>query len=337
MDDTEIEQRLIEFASEYIKSYTDALNQNFSDTVEALKFSNLIEKHLPLYGRTLGVDCSIASFIASASLQIFFLRETNTEIRTLKIDRESPKFNQRWTLETPSHIRKREAAELLGIDPHFEIWFLDIPATNPLGLQVDDESYKYIAHDAGHNAGNEAGTRAQADIPEILAEMGRANKLREFAERYKALRSTIESPQQRGIDFEQLWREVMKFYGWYPKKFGVPGEDNDFTAIYDGSHILAEVRWHSEKMNGGKMREFLAKLDPRPRTIGLFISQSGYDNGAVAVVRRSVNSKTVVLFSRPEIEAVLLEGRDPGPIFRKKVRDVYDLLFEETIVNPIDE
>jgi hypothetical protein len=107
-----------------------------------------------------------------------------------------------------------------------------------------------------------------------------------------------------------------------------PGENNDFTAIYDGSHILAEVRWYQGPMDGGKMREFLAKLDPRPRTVGLFISHSGYDDGAVAVVRRSVNSKTVVMFSRPDIEAVLLERRDPGPIFREKLRDVYDLLFE---------
>jgi hypothetical protein len=337
MDRSSIEERLIVFASEYIKAYTNALDKNFEDTLEILRSTNLITRYFPLYGRTLGANCSIASFIASASLQIFFFAEKHTEIRALKFDREWPEFNQRWTFDTPSYIRKGQATELLDIDPQQEIWFLDVPATNPLGLEVDDESCKHIAQEAGRNAGNEAGARAQADIPAILAGMGRANKVRGFSERYTALSSTTGSPQQRGIDFEQLWREVMTFYGWYPKKFGVPGENNDFTAIYDGTHILAEVRWYSEQMNGGKMREFLAKLDARPRTIGLFISQSGYDNGAVAAVRRSVNSKTVVLFSRLDIEAVLLEGRDPGPIFREKVRDVYDLLFEETIVNPIAE
>jgi hypothetical protein len=101
MDDAEIEQRLIEFATEYIKSYTDALNRNFGATVETLKSNNLIRRYLPLCDCTLGVNCSIAAFIASASLQIFFLRDTNTEIRASKIARESPEFNQRWTLETP--------------------------------------------------------------------------------------------------------------------------------------------------------------------------------------------------------------------------------------------
>jgi hypothetical protein len=223
------------------------------------------------------------------------------------------------------------------LDPKSEIGFLSIPATNPLGLQINDNSYKYIAQDAGRNAANAAGTLAQAHLPTILAELDRATALQEFGERYNTLRSATERPQQRGIDFEQLWRDVMTFYGWHPKKFEVRGENNDFTAIYDGLHILAEVRWYKKPMSGGRMREFLAKLDPRPRTIGLFISQSGYDKGGLAVVRRSVNSKTVVLFSKLDIEAVLLERRDPGPIFREKVREVYDLLFEETIIDPIDK
>jgi Restriction endonuclease len=197
-------------------------------------------------------------------------------------------------------------------------------------LDENNKSYKYIAQQTGRDAGNAAGALAQAHLPAVLAEVDRANKLREFAEHYKALSTTAENPQQRGIDFEELWRDVMTFYGWHPEKSRVSGEDNDFTAIYDDVHILAEVRWHKGPMDGGKMREFLAKLDPRPRTVGLFISQSGYDNGARDVVRRSVSSKTVVLFSRADIEAVLLEGRDPGPIFREKFRDVADRLFEET-------
>jgi hypothetical protein len=224
MDDTEIEERLIDFASEYIHSYLDALNQNFSDTLETLKSSNLIGKYLPLYGRMVGVNCSIAVFVASASLQIFFLDEMNSAIKAWKIDLESSQFNQRWTFDTPEHIRKRQVTELLGVDPRAEIGFLSIPATNPLGLEVDDNnSYKYIAQDAGRNATNAAGTLAQVNLPTILAEVDRASRHQEFAERYAVLVSRTDSPQQRGIDFEQLWREVLTFRGWHPKKFGVSG------------------------------------------------------------------------------------------------------------------
>jgi hypothetical protein len=79
-------------------------------------------------------------------------------------------------------------------------------------------------------------------------------------------------------------------------------------------------------MNGGKMREFLGKLDPRPQTIGLFVSHSGLDNGAWSVVRRAVNSKTVVVFERADIEAVLVHHEDIGAIFNRKLRDAYDYL-----------
>jgi restriction endonuclease Mrr len=92
---------------------------------------------------------------------------------------------------------------------------------------------------------------------------------------------------------------------------------------------LGEVRWFNDPMNGSKMREFLGKLDPRPQTIGLFISHSGLDEGARSVVRRAVNSKTVVVFERNEIETVLLERNDPGAIFDEGLRNAYDYIFEQ--------
>ena len=114
------------------------------------------------------------------------------------------------------------------------------------------------------------------------------------------------------------------------KKFGSQVR-RTISAIYQGLHLLGEVRWfkEDEPMNGGKMREFLGKLDPRPQTIGLFVSHSGLDDGAWSVVRRAVNSKTVVVFDRVDIEAVLVHYADIGEIFNKKLRDAYDYIFEE--------
>jgi hypothetical protein len=73
------------------------------------------------------------------------------------------------------------------------------------------------------------------------------------------------------------------------RRFRIPGEENDFTAIYQGLHILGEVRWFKddEPMNGEKMREFLGKLDLRPQTIALFVSHSGLNDGAKSVMRRA--------------------------------------------------
>ncbi len=161
----------------------------------------------------------------------------------------------------------------------------------------------------------------------------RRGKQAGFSERYTTLRESSEmSPQARGQEFENLWRDVLEFEGWHPRKIRISGEENDFTAIYQGLHILGEVRWfkNEQPMDGGKMREFLGKLGPRPQTIGFFVSHSGLDDGAKSVLRRAVNSKTVVVFDRTDIEAVLLDRSEIGAILEEKLRDAYDYLFEES-------
>lgn len=185
-------------------------------------------------------------------------------------------------------------------------------------------------HNQGTTFGNQAGARAERAVPDVQRLLQRAVAQSEITDRYAKLLSMEEKPHIRGIEFEQLWRDVLDLNGWKPKKFRIPGEENDFTAIYQGLHILGEVRWYAKPMNGGKMREFLAKLDPRPQTIGLFISHSGIDDGARSVIRRAANTKTVIAFGRDEIEQVLREAADPGPIFDEKLRDAYDYIFEST-------
>jgi hypothetical protein len=189
----------------------------------------------------------------------------------------------------------------------------------------------YNAQSHGNTFGNQAGQLAKADLPDLLREAERKSRQARFSERYAALVASDMSPQTRGQKFEKLWRDVLEFHGWHPRKIRISGEENDFTAIYQGLHILGEVRWFKKDkpMNGGKMREFLGKLDPRPQTIGMFVSHSGLDDGAWSVVRRAVNSKTVVVFEPADIESVLVQYEDVGAIFNRKLRKAYDFIFEE--------
>jgi hypothetical protein len=181
-------------------------------------------------------------------------------------------------------------------------------------------------HGAGH--ANTDGAAAEKQLPTLRATFEETRTQASFRDSYRSLLEWSESPQTRGIAFEKLWRALLEFHGWHPKKITIAGEDNDFTAIRNGAHVLGEVRWYAKPMTGGKAREFLAKLDPRPATIGLFISFSGFDKGAHAVFRRAINSKTVVLFDRPEIDKIFLTGADPGNLFDERLREAYDYLFE---------
>lgn len=182
-------------------------------------------------------------------------------------------------------------SSILRLDPSSEC--VNAPNTD----FVRGRPVELMLHDAqihGNLLGNQAGQLAEADLPHLLSESERKGKQASLSERYAALMESDMSPQTRGQEFEKLWRDVLEFHGWHPKKIRIPGEENDFTAIYQCLHILGEVRWFKkgEPMNGGKMREFLGKLDPRPQTIGLFVSHSGLDAGAWSVLRRAVNSKT---------------------------------------------
>jgi hypothetical protein len=260
---------------------------------------------------------------------VFLLTKRDTRLTGFKVDKDSPQLKRDWAVKTPERIKRRAAVEQLNLD---EELVLDYISFNRSILLNEDssEDVAYVAQETGRGYGDSAGTKAETMLPMLRAEASRAKTLSEFANRYDALGNMTDA-QQRGIDFEKLWRDVLEFHGWHPKKIRIPGEENDFTAIYQGLHILGEVRWFKKDkpMNGGKMREFLGKLDPRPQTIGLFVSHSGLAKGAWSVVRRAVNSKTVIVFERDDIESVLIDHEDIGAIFGRKLRDAHDFIFEE--------
>lgn len=332
MDNAEIESKLIAYGTEFLKSYTDAVDTNFTGALDLIRELGMETTYFPLYARELGRDTALTALFTSSDFYLFFLADRNKKVDSWRnVDAEST-FNRDWTFKTPYDIRVMQVKDQLSISessilrlgPKFDC--LNIPGTNFMGSPV--ESMVRDAESHGNGWGNAAGTRTEADLPGLVRASQRKDMQASFGERYTSLRDSSIKPQTRGQEFEKLWRDMLNFHGWRPKKIRISGEENDFTAIYQGLHILGEVRWFNEPMPGGKMREFLGKLDPRPQTIGLFVSHSGLDNGAWSVVRRAVNSKTVVVFELPDIEAVLVDHVDIGEIFSEKLRRVYDHIFE---------
>jgi hypothetical protein len=318
MEDVDIESKLITYATEFLRSYTDAIDTNFPGSLEQISELGMEATYFPLYERRLGEDTAIAVLFTSSDFYLFFLAEPDTMLATLEDADSDPDFSRDWTFNTPAEMRIRQARDVLGISTSSILRLSrNAECVNIPGTDFARNTRESMIHDAqshGNIFGNQAGQWAEADLPGMLSESERKSKQASFSERYAALVASDLSTQTRGQEFEKLWREVLEFHGWHPKKIRIPGEENDFTAIYQGLHILGEVRWFKDDapMDGGKMREFLGKLDPRPQTIGLFVSHSGLNDGAWSVVRRAVNSKTVVVFDRVDIEAVLVHYADLG-------------------------
>ena len=334
--DESIESRVTGYAREFIKGYTETIDAHFQDAKNVILGAGPADEHFPLYGRKLGEDLAVAVFFTQIDFYLFFLDRPDTEIETIRneVAHNGREFGWQWVSDIPGKLRIQRVREYLGLEeakvlrsvPHSEainINDINFGAWDALNMRVK-------GHKDGVSAGQQVGELAKNMLPRVRENLGQETRKSEFSNRYRQLLKPGMRFQDRGNAFEELWRQVLEFYGWKPKKFRISGEENDFTALYQGLHVLGEVRWFSKPMNGAKMREFLAKLDPRPQTIGLFVSHSGVNKGGMAAVRRSVNTKTVVIFGKGDIEKVLLEAADPGLIFEEKLRDAYDYISENS-------
>jgi hypothetical protein len=272
MRDTEVKEKLKEYANEYIRGYTEAIDDNYAYVKQTLLQLGLeVPTHLPLYNRALGVDVALAALCTPDDFYVFFLRKPGVIFTDLRYAQDARDLDRTWSVHTQYDIRVDRVKTFLGLADAKILSEVDASGGNSF-LTFDREYLKLEGRRHGQGRGNQDGATVASHLPNLLADHARAEQLRRFSVRYTELQALTLSAQERGRRFEVLWRDVLAFYGWMPKKIRISGEENDFTAIYQGIHILGEVRWFSEPMNGGRMREFVAKLDPRPQTIGLFIS-----------------------------------------------------------------
>jgi hypothetical protein len=188
---------------------------------------------------------------------MFLLDAPYTLIKVCTLVGDAEGFEIDWTLNTPDDKRADRVKDFLGISDIAVLDFVNAPGTDFMSAQAAFMLRDGYSH--GNSRGNQAGTKAEQELPRILEDAQRTAQLLAFGERYKELQISRGSFQARGQEFEKLWREVLDFYGWKTKKFRIPGEENDFTAIYQGLHVLGEVRWFNEPINGRQVERVLGK------------------------------------------------------------------------------
>ena len=322
-----VERKVTAYAETFLLSYATTLMANFGAVGRRLETIGQQSRMFPLLGRRIGYDTSLAILSSDSDFYLFFTEDTGVTLKLWRHVGAADRFDRDWTLSTPHRIREQKVREFLALDEQEILGLVNLAGLWNF-IEYTEEAMVREAKGHGVDLANAHGSVAEKQLPALAAAFDQAQARAGLCDSYRALLEWSESPQTRGIAFEKLWHDLLEFHGWHPKKITIAGEDDDFTAIRNGAHILGEVRWYTKPMTGGKAREFLAKLDPRPATIGLFVSFSGFDGGARAVFRRAINTKAVVLFGRPEIDKILLAGADPGSLFDERLREVYDYLFE---------
>ncbi len=326
----DIKNNCISYAEAFLQAYTAFLDENYAEVIKSIVDMGIEPLHIPHYRRELGKNISISALCAKQNFYLYFVKYAEGKVKTLKIVYTDPNFGDDWMQKFPDSKKNEDVLESLGLTLTDTIG-IDIHIGGVEFITGTQAEMKRVGTMHGRQFAEHDGELLKRNLPDLVREDRKHKTKLSFKARYEELcKNKDRTPQVRGIEFEKLWRDVLDFYGWKSKKIKLGGEEDDFTAIYLTSHILGEVRWYKEPMTGDKVRSFSAKLDPRPQTTGLMISMSGFDEGANAVARRVVHSKTIVFFSKNHIEEVIVNLVNPGEVFEEELRKVYDYIFEET-------
>jgi hypothetical protein len=254
MDDVDIESKLITYATEFLRSYTDTVYTNFPGSFERISELGMEATYFPLHQRRLGEDTAIAVLFTSSDFYMFFLADRDSIMAKLEDVDSDPAFSSDWTRSTPDDMRIMQVRDVLGISTNSIIGLdrntecVNIPGTDFVRHTV--ESMVGDAQGHGNSCGNQAGQLAEVDLPDLLRESERRSRQASFSERYAALAESEMSPQARGQEFEKLWRNVLEFHGWHPKKIRIPGEENDFSNLPRSS-----PSWRSALVQGRRSDE----------------------------------------------------------------------------------
>jgi hypothetical protein len=97
MNDDDIESKLIAYAKEFLKSYTNTVYNNFPGSFWPISELGMEDTYFPLHERRLGVDTAIAVLYTSSDFYMFFLAERDIMIARLEDGDSDPTLSSDWT------------------------------------------------------------------------------------------------------------------------------------------------------------------------------------------------------------------------------------------------
>lgn len=227
-----------------------------------------------------------------------------------------------------SLFMQKTESEIAGILNDSQL--IDIYRT-PASTIEHEDTFRRNADVKGNNYANSEYVKylrtlpksAHPSVPKI------APQLESLGQKFRLFLDSTDSNQNKGKEFEALIVNLLNLYGWNAKNVNLGFEENDISAMYGTQHILGEVKYENKKVGVPHIRNFLSKLDPRPNTIGIFFSYSGFSLKTInRPLLHASYTKTVILFDGNEIDA-LFDGReDLNDLFQKKLRERYELIFK---------
>jgi hypothetical protein len=172
------------------------------------------------------------------------------------------------------------------------------------------EQQQFVAQDRGHQV--HRAQLAALRLRELCDKQSKEQEVKQArsvprAETYDQKREKLQSrfmdiqslsPQQKGYALEKLFADLMEAAGIpVEKPFNNLGEQLDGAIKYEGRYYLIELKWTADQTDPVQLRNFYVKLLGKPDGRGIFLSMSGFTNGAVQTLPHG-----------KEINMILLDG-----------------------------
>ena len=115
--------------------------------------------------------------------------------------------------------------------------------------------------------------------------------------------------QRRGYVFQNMIYSILHYEGLNPRtSYRPPGEEIDGAFYVDHRTFLLEAKWTADPIPASVLYEFKGKVDGKLiGTLGIFISMSGYSEGAVDAFEKG-KTTNVVLFEQPDMDTIFFHG-----------------------------
>lgn len=109
-----------------------------------------------------------------------------------------------------------------------------------------------------------------------------SDELEELKQRYLSL-SRSDNPQQRGLEFETLLRDLFNLYDMEPRSsYSTSNEQIDGSLSFDTDDYLMEAKWISDPVGRETVDVFAAKVKRKGKNaLGLLIAVNGFATSAI--------------------------------------------------------
>ena len=153
--------------------------------------------------------------------------------------------------------------------------------------------------------------------PNFWAYYDEIHELERIKGRFKSLLESGSpdiTPQKRGLHFQELFAELLRYLGWtVDKTVRTPGEEIDIIISKEMEHWLLECKYQKRPVGSSEISKFLTKLRARAGVNGIFLSISGFTKDAVSTAEREIHQKIIVLLDRKDIESIVTEPKTSIP------------------------